>query len=658
MKFRNLVIALLFLGLLFNIFSVYNRIIMEKNYNFVEFALDYSELKEFSRIEGKNFIDTLSKIRELDIPVTSIVFKPLDIFALQSTGKLTLFSGNDILKMLTVEGIVNPIIMELDKTEDIKSGFYYVFTKDYALFKLIKNVLLFYYKPEIINDRSTLFKSIRGNNFTGYLLEIKKGSDDFCNIPICLPVEDIRLSEKMGFIPELRLDISPFFFKNKKLLREIMVIRKDISAFLLDPVNSIINEDNNLSFLFDNDSKICINEFKFGNFSKAFLNKYKNRLLRSHDVEKKLFHDYSQYLLYRYFRAAQERNVRHLIFHLNTDDPSIEKLGFFLKLLKEKLANGLISLSIRENKPLEFSFHMPDFIRIFLESSVILTFFMIMINPIIQLPVSGSTIIVIFSSTIFGLGSFYVEKFYFDKVLAQFASFFFPIFGYLYWRNIYSFVQSDFKKDIKYIVKNFLKFTAINMYGILSLLALLNSSDFFLKVLNFRSVKLALIVPVFLLSIFLILQFSNKRKVYNFFTSPINIAFFFTSIATILILAIFLIRSGNISRAYIPDFEDTIRNFLDKVLIVRPRFKEFLWGFPLFFVAFNFTGFLRFFLLILSSIGQISLFNTFCHFHTPFIISFVRSINGIFLGILLGIFLNFILRIAYRFINNIIETEN
>jgi len=467
-RFKNFVASLLFIGFFFNVFNLFNRFSSEKNYNFIEFSLNNSEINEFSKIKGLNFIDTLSKIRALDVPLTSISFSPLTIYDMQSSGKVTLFSGNDILKMLTVEGIVNPLSLELDKTDDISPVFYYVFTKDYTLFKTIKKALLYYYDTEFINDRSNMFKSIRHSKYNGYLLEIKKGSDDFCKLPITLPKNNIRLASKMGFLIDINLKLDTYFYQNKLILTDLKALSGSLSSVILRPSEKIKSNFSGLNFLSENNYKIGIEEFDFKYFPKSFLNKYKNRLIRCHDAGRTMFGEYSQYLLYRYFRAAEERNIRHLVFHLNKDNPSIEKLGFFLKLLKEKLSNGLVKLSIRENKPLNFSFNMSDSAKIFLESTVILSVFLIMINPLIQLPISGSIIIVAFSSIIFGVGSFFVERFYFDKILSQFASFFFPVFGYFYWREIYSFKQVSFKKDIKIILKYFMLFTGVNFYGILS----------------------------------------------------------------------------------------------------------------------------------------------------------------------------------------------
>jgi hypothetical protein len=41
-------------------------------------------------------------------------------------------------------------------------------------------------------------------------------------------------------------------------------------------------------------------------------------------------------------------------------------------------------------------------------------------------------------------------------------------------------------------------------------------------------------------------------------------------------------------------------------------------------------------LLLLGAVGQASLVNTFCHLHTPLLISLVRTANGLWLGLAIG----------------------
>mgnify|MGYP003349477890 CR=1 FL=1 len=110
--------------------------------------------------------------------------------------------------------------------------------------------------------------------------------------------------------------------------------------------------------------------------------------------------------------------------------------------------------------------------------------------------------------------------------------------------------------------------------------------------------------------------------------------------SVILILVVYLFRSGNYFQIF--NFELNIRNALENFFLVRPRFKEILLGYPALLLGYWYVdrSFNRQFLWLFNGIGVIalsSLINSFCHFHTPVLISFYRSLVGIFLGVLFAI---------------------
>ena len=76
-------------------------------------------------------------------------------------------------------------------------------------------------------------------------------------------------------------------------------------------------------------------------------------------------------------------------------------------------------------------------------------------------------------------------------------------------------------------------------------------------------------------------------------------------------------------------------------MLVRPRTKEFLIGYPALIagIAFALRGRRQWAapLIVIGSIGLVSALNTFCHIHTPIHLSLMRVFNGAVVGILLGI---------------------
>lgn len=104
----------------------------------------------------------------------------------------------------------------------------------------------------------------------------------------------------------------------------------------------------------------------------------------------------------------------------------------------------------------------------------------------------------------------------------------------------------------------------------------------------------------------------------------------------------YLMRTGNDSGIAVSGVELKARAILEKLLIARPRTKEFLIGHPASLLALGMGSLsggdnMRSWLLFIGAVGQISLFNSFCHIHTPLSLTLLRSFNGLWLGSLIGI---------------------
>jgi predicted lysophospholipase L1 biosynthesis ABC-type transport system permease subunit len=102
----------------------------------------------------------------------------------------------------------------------------------------------------------------------------------------------------------------------------------------------------------------------------------------------------------------------------------------------------------------------------------------------------------------------------------------------------------------------------------------------------------------------------------------------------------------------VPGIEKIFRDILENILYIRPRTKEFLIGYPFLFLAA--ARYLRgekkwlWFLAALGAIAPISVFNAFSHIHTPIMVSMIRTVNGLVLGIIFGWI---VVAIANRFYN-------
>jgi len=116
--------------------------------------------------------------------------------------------------------------------------------------------------------------------------------------------------------------------------------------------------------------------------------------------------------------------------------------------------------------------------------------------------------------------------------------------------------------------------------------------------------------------------------------------------AAVAVAAYGLSRSGNQPLVPVSDLEFRVRRFLLDLLVVRPRTKEFLLGYPAWVVAASTAGralggkprgFWAYVLAAVVGILPSSVLNTFSHFHIPAVFSLARTALGLALGVAVGL---------------------
>ena len=104
--------------------------------------------------------------------------------------------------------------------------------------------------------------------------------------------------------------------------------------------------------------------------------------------------------------------------------------------------------------------------------------------------------------------------------------------------------------------------------------------------------------------------------------------------------AYYVLRSGNVSISSVSSLEESTRTFLARVLVDRPREKEFLIGYPGMFLAVWLASRRRagwFWILLLgASTGLVSMVNSFEHIRTPLMDSTLSVVYGLVLGAAIG----------------------
>jgi hypothetical protein len=180
--------------------------------------------------------------------------------------------------------------------------------------------------------------------------------------------------------------------------------------------------------------------------------------------------------------------------------------------------------------------------------------------------------------------------------------------------------------------------SGVSMTGALIMTGLLGEKSFMLALDGFKGVKLAHVLPLVLApAVLWVRQPDPVGRARRILLHPVLVWQAAAAALILAALAVYVLRTGNTGPLQVSSLEELFRQTLDHWLGVRPRTKEFLAGYPwlLLLLYFGYDD-RKIPILLFAVIGQVSLANTYAHIHTPLTVSFLRSFNGLWMGILFG----------------------
>lgn len=192
----------------------------------------------------------------------------------------------------------------------------------------------------------------------------------------------------------------------------------------------------------------------------------------------------------------------------------------------------------------------------------------------------------------------------------------------------------------------------LSYVGAAYLSASLADVRYLLEIDIFRGIKLTFIMPLILVAIAFLQRFDIfdgsfddadgvLEQVKKILAMPVTIKALGMLFAVLVAAVIFVARSGHTMGMPVPGIELKFRAFLEKAMYARPRSKELLLGHPAFMLAAmawqrKWPTMVFFALVLVATIGQGSMVETFAHMRTPIFMSFMRGIGGIILGAGIG----------------------
>jgi len=359
------------------------------------------------------------------------------------------------------------------------------------------------------------------------------------------------------------------------------------------------------------------------------------------------------------YRAITERNIRLIYFKpFKYNDLSyVTNLSEYQKTfatLKNRLAAHHISLGkfsvMPENIP-------STALRTLLASGLWAALLLLLsqmwtIRPVIRwclliLGLAGSAVLFRFVPSLGG------------ELTALGASVFFPSLAGLYLiRSMKALYVSDapqsFGATLFQGVGTLAVTTALSLIGGLIVGGTLSGSEYLLEMEIFRGVKASQLMPLVVMTAVYLYAFGYRRsrteiKTRLHFAGDLKAILFEDIKIYYLVLAgivgaigyVYIARTGHETNITPSDFEMISRNFLENMLLARPRTKEFLLAFPIIVSGFVFARYhfkkLIYPAALCGMIGLTSVANTFSHLRTPVYLSVVRTGYAIAFGAVLGI---------------------
>lgn len=192
--------------------------------------------------------------------------------------------------------------------------------------------------------------------------------------------------------------------------------------------------------------------------------------------------------------------------------------------------------------------------------------------------------------------------------------------------------------QLKAALIGMLAVTALTLSGAVLGNAILSDNAYLVAARSFRGVKLAYLLPLILIAAYWLWQLTEHGRQLSRLKKRVTWKTFVIGVFAIAGIGFYIVRSGNETGAA-SGFELALRQVLERFFGVRPRFKEFLTGYPALLILplLAWQPDLSFLALLLAAAGQVSIFNTYMHLHTPFLLSLQRTGWGLVLGSVLGL---------------------
>lgn len=652
-KIGKIMLIFVILSFIMSVFVTIKRHEVEKENKTVEITADYSALYEFAQSHNLDFYEMLSDFQ--DKGLSSVAFSEDTIETLNRSGLIRYFNGLSVKSELSVD-----VLSHIGKIEP-EETYILVYSED-VLSQLKK------FSFSSFTDLKVLFEPQEVSLDEPAVVKIFMTRSSGDNLGVGFSLKKIKECKKLGLGIVLRPGNNPDM-NPESIKRFFSILKKEYFADKIIFAGSDNDVTGFPSYLEDTVSILKELSLPFGIMEapnvKAMQKGIKTLGLKAPELavrvmtivpvqQKKLS---IESMAEKYSLGVRERNIR-LIFirphtvlygNLNADEVNME----YITAVKNAVTSNGMNIGNakpfpKTNYPIFYAF----VISLGIASSLVLCCRKILSRHKFDYIILG--LWVIFSVICLISGKMLIYR----KLSAFMAGIVFPFIAVTFnFELIRDIINKNVKVGISWLKSSFVLLTSalIASVGGIFLSSLLADTEFYIQADMFRGIKVLMVFCPIFATLLWTLDIKNPLKDIS---DKLNSFVKYSHALAVGILggigAYFILRTGNASESSVSKTELSLRSTLMSIMGIRPRFKEFILGFP----SIMCFGLLRYFklekyswiLILCMSIGIADLTDTFAHIHTPILITLIRVFNGMFLGWIIGSIILFVGYAFYYFI--------
>jgi hypothetical protein len=655
-KYNKILLLCIVIGLAAALTIVWQRHKIEESSTTIEMVMEYEDVVELAQLEGVPTEHVMRRMKEAGI--TSLAVYETTLEKLNKSGKVAVLSGAQLLQQYYTGMLSDAVWRNLVETGRIQTEDVYVVGRDPNVFAEVKEDLIERLSPE----RVAVLDSQR------QILAVKANYEKVVKWNLGLPTDEMRYVSGQGFYVVARPsnytkvekenvegvfarlsgieNVSALIFVGDEALGY-----PDLLPLTLEKVKS---KQLTLGLI---EHPLQLQFFKQeGLVPMAIANDYKAARVYviPKDEQPKLK---SAEAVQRWIVTDQERNIRiNLLRKYDKAEPGKTLLETNLEYVAN-VRDGLIASGFTIGKA--GIFH-PYFPQVFLLVAITIgavaagVLFLTLVRPF---PARYQYALLLLISLVFAFPLLKGSGNAVRQAVALCSAVVFPVLAMTWqidrWRKMSIEGRGSLVGIIKDGIGGLIITVMLSMVGGMYVAAVLGDVRFFLEMEIFRGVKVTFVAPLLLITIIYLARYNlfeneieDEKDIWQQVVKLLNYPLYIKTLLISALVAIgawvFIGRSGHTAGVPVLDIELKMRAFLERAMYARPRGKEFMIGHPAFFLAAmalyrQWPRVVHYAMIVVATIAQGSLVETFAHLRTPVLMSFVRGIDGMVAGIGVGI---------------------